>query len=227
LIVAAVVLAIVVAVVVLLYVVYKPSISLHRLLRLFDDYGYIVIFVPVFIETAGLPVPGETTLLLAGVAASQGHIRLGWAILVGALAAILGDNMGYLIGRVGGRRLVDQLASVGRVSSSLGWGERFFERHGGKTVFFARWLPGLRIFGAWIAGMVRMHWLRFFLWNAAGGLCWATTVVLLGYFAGHSLGAIERVLGTGGVIALVGVIVVGLVLLKRHEKQRLHAHEND
>ena len=120
------------------------------------------------LETAGLPLPGETTLLLSGVAASTGRIDPWIAIAVGSVAAILGDNIGYAIGRYGGRRVVMRLAHIGGIESSLAWGEQFFARHGGKTVFIARWLFGLRIFGAWIAGMVHMPWRAFFFWNAAG-----------------------------------------------------------
>jgi membrane protein DedA with SNARE-associated domain len=207
---------------VVLYFVAEPDLSKARLLRLFRDYGYPVVFIPVFLETAGVPLPGETTLLLAGLAASQpaSGLNVVVVIAVGAAAAILGDNMGYVIGRYGGRRVVLKLAHIGGVEQSLGWGERFFERHGGKTVFAARWLPGLRIFGAWIAGMVHMPWPRFALWNAAGGICWCTSVVLAGYFFGRSLSAIQKVLGVGGVIALVLLGVGALAFYVLHERRK-------
>jgi membrane protein DedA with SNARE-associated domain len=207
------------------YVHYQPSISSHRLLDLYGRYGYLVIFVPVLLETAGVPLPGETTLLLSGVAASTGRIDPWVAIAVGSLAAILGDNIGYTIGRYGGRRLVMRLAYIGRVDSSLAWGERFFARHGGKTVFVARWIFGLRIFGAWIAGMVHMPWRVFFVWNAAGGITWCASVIGLGYFFGHSLGAIEKVLGVGGAIAVASVAVVGVGAWRRFEHRKLHELE--
>ena len=117
-----------------------------------------------------------------------------------------------------------KLAHIGGIEKSLAWGEDYFERHGGITVFFARWLPGLRIFGAWIAGMVHMKWWKFALWNAAGGIAWTTSIVLLGHFFGKSIHVVERVLGIGGVIALVVVAVALLVLWRRHEKaQGRHA----
>jgi membrane protein DedA with SNARE-associated domain len=120
--------------------------------------------------------------------------------------------------------VVLRLAHVGGVDRSLRWGETFFEKHGGKTVFAARWLPGLRIFGAWIAGMVHMPWYRFALWNAAGGICWATSVVLAGYFFGRSLDAIEKVLGIGGVVALValGAGALGFYLWRERRKRQEH-----
>jgi membrane protein DedA with SNARE-associated domain len=212
----------VVALLVILYLVAEPDLSKERVLRLFREYGYPVVFVPVFLETAGIPLPGETTLLLGGLAASQEEAQLNvvLVIVVGAVAAILGDNVGFAIGKYGGRRLVMKLAHIGNVERSLAWGERFFEQHGGKTVFAARWLPGLRIFGAWIAGMVDMPWWRFALWNAAGGICWATSVVLAGYFFGRSLNEIEKVLGVGGVVAVVLLGVGALSAYLLHERRK-------
>jgi undecaprenyl-diphosphatase len=218
---------VVIAVIVWAYVHYQPTISTNRLLDLFSRYGYFVIFVPVLLETAGVPLPGETTLLLSGVAASTGRIDPWIAIAVGSAAAILGDNIGYAIGRFGGRRLVMRLAHMGRIESSLAWGEQFFARHGGKTVFFARWIFGLRIFGAWIAGMVHMPWRVFFFWNAAGGITWCASVIGLGYFFGHSLHVIEKVLGVGGVIAVVSVAAVALVMWRRFERGKLHQHDGE
>jgi membrane protein DedA with SNARE-associated domain len=205
---------------------YEPTVSLNRVLDLYAEYGYAVIFVPVFLETAGLPLPGETSLLLAGVASATGRIDVFWAIVVGATAAILGDNVGYAIGRFGGRPLVMRLAHIGGIERSLAWGEDYFARRGGITVFFARWLPGLRIFGAWIAGMVHMPWWRFALWNAAGGICWTTSIVLLGHFFGNSIHVVERVLGIGGVIVLIAVAVVALGFWRRHEHAKKHELES-
>jgi membrane protein DedA with SNARE-associated domain len=203
-----------------LYSRYQPNITLNRVLDWYAQYGYWAVFVPVFLETAGLPLPGETSLLFAGVASSTGRIDVFWTIVVGASAAILGDNVGYLIGRFGGRRLVMKLAHIGGIEKSLAWGEDYFERRGGITVFFARWLPGLRIFGAWIAGMVHMKWWKFALWNAAGGIAWTTSIVLLGHFFGKSIHVVERVLGIGGVIALVLAAGALIVLWRRHEKRK-------
>jgi membrane protein DedA with SNARE-associated domain len=223
----AAIVVLVIAVIVWAYVHYQPTISTNRLLDLFGRYGYFVIFVPVLLETAGVPLPGETTLLLSGLAASTGRIDPWIAIAVGSTAAILGDNIGYAIGRYGGRRLVLRLAHVGRIESSLAWGEQFFARHGGKTVFMARWIFGLRIFGAWIAGMVHMPWRVFFVWNAAGGITWCASVIGLGYFFGHSLHVIKQVLGIGGVIAVVTAAIVALVFWRRFEKRKVHAHDDD
>jgi len=183
-------------------------------LELVNHYGYSAVFAMVFIETAGIPVPGETTMLLAGAATRLhgAHIHPVQLAIVASVAAILGDNVGYVIGRYAGRRVVLKLARFGRVDSLLGWGERFFERHGGKTVFFARWTAGLRIFGAWIAGMTHMPWPRFFLWNAAGGISWAVSMTFLGYTFAASLGKVESYVGKGGAVVAGVVLLVALVL---------------
>jgi undecaprenyl-diphosphatase len=217
--------AVLIAVAVWAFIHYEPSFSLNRLLDLFGRYGYFVIFVPVMLETAGLPLPGETILLLSGVAASTGRIDPWVAIAVGSAAAIIGDNIGYAIGRYGGRRVVMRLAHIGKIDKSLAWGERFFAQHGGKTVFLARWIFGLRIFGAWIAGMVHMPWRRFFLWNAAGGITWCASMIGLGYFFGHSLHVIERIVGVGGVIAVIAAAAVGLGFWRRFEHRKVHELE--
>lgn len=175
------------------------------------DYGYVAVFFIVFMETAGIPLPGEITLILSGVAAHKGTLDPVPLIVIGSLAAILGDNVGYLIGRYGGRKIVLRLAHLGHVDSMLGWGERFFDKHGGKTVFLARWTAGLRIFGAWIAGMTHMPWKTFFLWNAAGGITWVTATVMAGYLFSGSVQRIEGWFGTGGKIAAIVVLGAGLI----------------
>jgi membrane-associated protein len=170
-------------------------------------------------ESAGLPLPGETSLLASAVLASQGHLELPLVIAVGAGAAIVGDNAGYLIGRHGGRRL---LARPGRWQHGrerlLAQGEAFFDRHGGKAVFLARWLPGLRVVGSWLAGAGRMRWSRFLFWNALGGVTWATTVAL----AGYSLGAAaSTVLGAAGLALLVVLAATtAAVLFVRSHRRR-------
>jgi membrane protein DedA with SNARE-associated domain len=185
------------------------------------DYGYVAVFLIVFMETAGVPLPGEITLILSGVAAHAGNLQPVELIIVGSVAAIAGDNFGYLIGRFGGRKLVLRLAHIGHVDSMLGWGERFFKNHGGKTVFLARWTAGLRIFGAWIAGMTHMPWRTFFLWNAAGGITWVTATVMAGYLFSDSVTRIEGWFGTGGKVAAIVVLAaaVGFGLHRLHKRQ--------
>jgi membrane protein DedA with SNARE-associated domain len=185
------------------------------------DYGYFAVFIIVFMETAGIPLPGEITLILSGVAAHAGDLQPVQLIIIGSIAAIGGDNVGYLVGRFGGRKIVLRLAHLGHVDSMLGWGERFFAKHGGKTVFLARWTAGLRIFGAWIAGMTHMPWRTFFFWNAAGGITWVTATVMAGYLFSDSVKRIEGWFGTGGKIAAIVVLVagVGYGLHRLHHRQ--------
>jgi undecaprenyl-diphosphatase len=169
--------------------------------------GYAGVALLVGSESAGLPVPGETSLIAAAVLASQGHLSLPLVILVGALAAIVGDNLGYFFGRSGGRRLLQGSARRRRL---LAQGEAFFERHGPKAVFLGRWVPWLRITAAWLAGASRMRWPQFLLWNALGGAAWATSVALAAYVLGKAASA---VLGGVGLALLVLVAVGGAAVL--------------
>ena len=216
---------IVLAVGYLLYRRYAPHIDLAWVAAKFNDYGYAVVFVPVLLESAGLPVPGETTLLLTGAVATRSDVNISvvLAMVIAASAAIIGDNIGYCIGRFGGRKLVLRLAAFGGVANALASGERFFAKHGGKTVFFARWLFGLRVFGSWIAGMTHMPWRTFLTWNALGVIGWSVSMISLGYFFGKSLHVIERVLGVGGIIVFVAALIAAVVYIKRREKRHMIA----
>lgn len=169
--------------------------------------GYVGVALLVGSESAGLPVPGETSLIAAAVLASQHHLSLPLVILVGTVAAIVGDNLGYFFGRSGGRRLLQGSARRRRL---LAQGEAFFERHGPKAVFLGRWVPWLRITAAWLAGATRMRWPRFLLWNALGGAAWATSVAVAAYVLGKAASA---VLGGVGLALLVLVVVGGAAVL--------------
>jgi membrane protein DedA with SNARE-associated domain len=169
--------------------------------------GYVGVALLVGSESAGLPVPGETSLIAAAVLASQHHLSLPLVIVVGAVAAIVGDNLGYFFGRNGGRRLLQGSARRRRL---LAQGEAFFERHGPKAVFLGRWVPWLRITAAWLAGASRMRWPRFLVWNALGGAAWATSVAVAAYVLGKAASA---VLGGVGLALLVVVAVGGPVVL--------------
>ncbi|MBC7460656.1 MAG: DedA family protein [Thermoleophilia bacterium] len=198
--------------------------DIATLLDLLARYGYILVFVGVFLESAGVPVPGETVLVAAGVLAERGSISLAQAIAVGVSAAILGDQFGYAIGRLGGRPFVLRWGRFIAITlPRLERAERFFELHGGKAVFLARFVPGLRVFGALMAGVSRMPWHTFAIYNALGGTLWATGAVLVGYFAGSSYRVVERSLGTAGAIVagLLAVVFVVTLLARRHRKRRV------
>jgi undecaprenyl-diphosphatase len=190
---------------------------------------YASLFGLVAAESAGLPVPGETALIAAGVLASRhGSVSIWLVIPVAAVAAIIGDNIGFALGRRGGRWL---LTREGRGAAArrgaLERGERFFERHGPKAVFLARWLPGLRVIGAWVAGALHMPWRSFLLWNALGGIGWATSVGLAAYVLGQ---AAERIFRTFGLIGLGAAALLALIgiawhLLRRRAAARRRARE--
>jgi membrane protein DedA with SNARE-associated domain len=181
--------------------------------KLLLDYGLVLLFLLVAIESAGVPLPGETALIAAAVLARPEHhnYKLYWVIVVAAAAAIVGDNVGYWLGRVGGRKLIGRFAFVERYADrTLPPAERFFKRHGGKTIFLARFIAILRVTAAWLAGLSRMHWWQFFAWNAAGGIVWATGVSLLAYWAGK---AVADTVQKYGLYGAIGLIVLGAVVL--------------
>lgn len=181
---------------------------------LIRDYGLLIVFLAIALETAGLPLPGETALVIAAVAASQGTYSIEWVIVIAAVAAIIGDNIGYWLGRKLGRGFLQRYGVVRRFSERvLPPAERFFRRHGGKSIFLARWFSGFRIAGAWIAGFAHMPWWRFFIWNALGGIAWAVTVSLVAFYAGHAAAdAISRYGLIGGAV-IAGLVIVAVVAL--------------
>jgi membrane protein DedA with SNARE-associated domain len=178
-------------------------------------HGLFLLFVAVAIESAGVPVPGETALIAAAVLAHKGHYPLWAVIVVAALGAIVGDNIGYWLGREGGRQLLEKWSITrNHAAKALPPAERFFEKHGPKAVFFGRFIAVLRVTAAWLAGISHMSWWRFTFWNALGGILWATGVGLLAYWAGQKVAdAISRY-GLYAVVALIGAAVIGYVVLR-------------
>jgi membrane protein DedA with SNARE-associated domain len=174
------------------------------------QHGLPLLFLVVMIESFGVPLPGETALILFGVLASEGHYNIAAVIAVAAAGAIVGDNLGYwIIGRWGGRELFERWGWLKQYSDRvLPRAEELMAKHGGKTVFFGRFITVLRYTAAWVAGLGKMHWLRFLFWNAAGGICWATLVGLVAYYGGKSAAdAIQRY----GIYAFGGVAVLLVV----------------
>lgn len=177
--------------------------------------GYLILFGLIGAESSGLPVPGESALIAAGVLAHDGQFEIELVIVIAAAAAIVGDNVGYLIGRTGGRRLLERpgLMETHR-HRILEKGEPFFARHGPKAVFLGRWVAGLRIAAAWLAGINRMPWPVFLFWNALGGIAWATSVGLLAYYLGATAERVFKVVGVSG-IALALLAAVGYLAWRR------------
>jgi membrane protein DedA with SNARE-associated domain len=181
-------------------------------------YGLFFLFGIVCLESAGLWLPGETALIAAGVYASKGHLPIAGVIAVAAAGAIIGDNIGYWAGREGGRRLIYRYEWTRRLAERvMPPAERFFERHGGKAVFLARFFGGVRVTGAWMAGITRMSWWKFLFWNAAGGIVWAVGVGLIAYYAGRAVAdTIARYGVYGGIaIGLLIVLAIGALHLWR------------
>lgn len=189
--------------------------------HLVETFGYPLLFLAVMAESSGVPIPGETALITASVLASAGKLQIELVIPIAAAGAIVGDNIGYLIGRKGGRWMLERPGRFHRQRLQvLAMGEPFFEKHGPKAVFFGRFLLGLRLWASWLAGATRMRWRSFMLWNALGGICWATGIGLLAYFLGNAAGnAIE----TFGIYGLVAVLIAagGAYLAHRRHRRRM------
>jgi len=185
------------------------------------SYGLWALFFLVAAESSGIPVPGETALIAAAVLASQGVMVLWEVLVVAALGAIVGDNIGYWIGREGGRTvLLRWRLTRSSAERLLPPGERFFERHGPKTVFFARFIAGLRVVAAWIAGITHMHWATFLTWNALGGIAWAFGYGLLAYFFGKALVDAIATYGLYAAIALAVVAVAAFAGFRYWKRRR-------
>ncbi len=199
-----------------------------------ETFGYLAIFAGVFIETTGIPFPGETALVLGAVyAGTTGNFNIVGVIVAASLGAILGDNLGYTIGLRGGYPLLRRLMRLRLArwlhfdESTLLFTERYFAQHGDKTVLIGRFFALLRVWVAFLAGASRMRRRSFFFWNATGGILWATTFGILGFVLGHNLPLLGRILATAGigatilvVLAVLGLLVVWLVR-RRTERQRL------
>jgi membrane protein DedA with SNARE-associated domain len=181
----------------------------------FTQHGLPLLFAVVLIESFGIPLPGETALIAFGVLAAEGRYSIVSVIAIAAAGAIVGDNLGYwLIGRLGGRALFRRWRWLSRYGDRvLPRAEALMARHGGKTVFFGRFVSILRYTVAWVAGLSRMRWWRFLFWNAAGGIAWATAVGLGAYYGGRAaLDAIQRygLYAIGGIAVAIAVGWLGL-----------------
>jgi len=186
---------------------------------LLATYGYLAVFVFVGVESIGVPVPGETMLVTAAIyAGTTGRLSIFWVIVASSAGAIVGDNIGYVIGRTGGYRLVKRYGRyIGLEEDRLRLGQYLFDKHGSKVVFFGRFVSVLRIFAAFLAGVNQMHWRRFLIFNAAGGIVWSTIYGVAAFLLGKQLlqlsGPVDFTLAVVG----VAVIIVVIVFLRRNE----------
>jgi membrane protein DedA with SNARE-associated domain len=190
------------------------------LVDLFARYGYAVVFVGVFLENAGLPVPGETALLAGAALSHYGRLALPWVIVTAMTAAILGDNLGFLLGRRFGRGFLERHGRrVGLTALRLAMFDRFFQRHGARTIFIARFVTGLRVFGAVLAGASDLPWPTFLFWNATGAVAWSITFGVVGYALGRSWDTLERWIGRSGLIAFAIVAAAAVVAVLRARRR--------
>ena len=167
--------------------------------------GYGLLFALVFGESAGLPIPGESSIMVASIAASEGSLSIVAVLLVAMAAAILGDNLGYVCGRAFGRRIWT-VGKIGRRKRQqwLDEVDDFLDDHGSTAVIVARWLPVARFVVPWLAGMNQMPWRRFFVCNAAGGIGWVLTVGMAAYVIGSTA---KNAIVALGLVGLVGVVI--------------------
>jgi membrane-associated protein len=183
----------------------------------FQHYGYWTVAAALLLENTGVPVPGETTLIAASVfAQSRGIFNLRDIIIVATLAATVGDNLGYALGRWGGRPLLERYRRLFRLRpATLHRGERLFARYGSVTVFFARFVIGLRVLAGPLAGALKMHWPRFAVFNALGAVTWVTVVASVSYAFGRELPVLLSTMRTVNVIILLVVILVAVFFGRR------------
>lgn len=207
-------------------------ISLQTLQNALNVLGYPAVTIFVMIESSGIPFPGETMLLFASFyAAVDHHLQIPIVIACAALGAIIGDNIGYTVGRTGGRVIVLRFGRyVFLKPEHLERAERFFAKHGDKTVFFGRFIAVLRAWAAFLAGVNHMPWRKFLIYNAAGGIIWATIYGTLGFLAGRifhdnfsQVEQIARTLSWGGAIFLIALIIAIYILFTL---RRRRAHLN-
>ena len=191
----------------------------HHLHGAIATYGYLAIFVIVGMESAGIPMPGETVLVTAAILAGEGTLRIYGVIGAAAAGAIVGDNCGYWVGREFGFPLVYRYGRYVRLDERrLKLGQYLFLKHGGKIVFFGRFVAVLRAFAAFLAGVNRFNWEEFFLYNAAGGIVWASIFGFGGFWLGRAFEHYARPVGVAALIAAVIGSVLAARFIRSHEQ---------
>jgi len=201
----------------------------NDLSHLLSTYGYWAVLIFVAIESTGIPFPGETMLLAAAIyAGTTHHLALPIVIAAAATGAILGDNLGFWVGREGGYRLLRRYGKYIRLDErKLKLGQYLFKQHGAKVVFFGRFVAVLRAWAAFLAGTNRMPWGRFLVFNAAGGILWAILYGIGGYLLGNNVHRLTGPVGIAFVVVAALVIIAGLVYLRRNEKRLEDEAERD
>ena len=189
------------------------------IIGLSDNLGYILPAI-IGLESMGIPSPGETALVAAAILASQGRLEIWLVILIGVTSAIVGDNVGYLLGRRYGRTVFMAPGPfLHRRVAAIRSGDAFYKRHGAKAVFLGRWIALVRFATAWLAGINRMPFRLFFFWNALGGISWGITYGLVGYFGGHAAAHVLTQAGLVGLGVMVAMFVGAWFWIRRRERR--------
>jgi membrane protein DedA with SNARE-associated domain len=185
-------------------------VSLGRLTHIFIQYGYLAVFVGLLAEGAGIPLPGETLLLIASALASRrSGLNIGWIAFVAFCTTCAGDNIGFCVGRSGGQALLDRFGRKLHIGpGTLQRGRDFISRHGAMGVFCARFIAGLRVLNGLVAGSLLMSWPRFFLFDILGAACWVGLICSIGYFFGDRLSWLIHLMGRTGLILLASAVIV-------------------
>ena len=188
--------------------------NVHHLLT---QYGYLAVFVLVGLESLGIPLPGETILITAGIYAGTTHKLSIWGVFaVAAAGAIIGDNIGFWIGDRGGYRLLRRYGHYVRADESkVKVGRYVFDRQGPKVVFFGRFVSVLRTYAAFLAGTLKMHWRKFLPYNATGGIIWAAIYAFAAYGLGNSINKASKPVDIGLAVAAAVIIVATIVVVRR------------
>ena len=196
-------------------------VSPEHVAQLLHTYGYGLVLLVVALESAGVPMPGETVLISAAVyAGTTGHMKIAMVIAAAATGAILGDNVGFWVGRAAGPPVLRRFgALVGLDQRRQKLGQYLFSRHGGKIVFFGRFVAFLRAFAAFLAGVNHFNWERFFLFNAAGGVVWASIFGVGGYMLGKAFETYAKPVGLAVLVVAVVGFVLGMRFVRHHERQ--------
>lgn len=196
----------------------------HHLLAILKahmaNHGYLTVAVALLLENAGLPVPGESILLLASfLAYSEHQLSLPVIILTGVIAATLGDNIGFTIGHYGGRPLLIRYQHWFHISDNvIERGERLMKSYGPPIVFVARFIFGLRVVAGPLAGVLGMHWAQFALYNLLGAALWVTVIASAGYFFGSQFGRLLHLMGRANIVLFVLAAMVVLTLWWRRRR---------
>jgi membrane protein DedA with SNARE-associated domain len=195
---------------------------LFELLRMhFQHHGYLTVATALLLENAGVPVPGETILLFASFLASRRHMDLGAVIVVATVACTLGDNLGYAIGAYGGRPLLERWKGFFHIKDAhIRRGEGLFERFGPATIFFARFIFGMRVVAGPLAGVLRMPWRAFALFNFLGAVTWVTVIALVGYLSGRHWHTLVHFMSRMNAVIIAMLAAGALFLWWRHRRSR-------